>query len=242
MKYQTIHHAHNWGSSPIGRNPFHVVKVAFSPKAFEQIKKTIGSRHAESGGALFGKPEELRSPIPYIREFVFDGNASTSHVTYTINTKHINPVIHKMWDQHELELHGLIHSHPIGCRYPSGPDMIYFHNMHTYMKRPFLITPIVFTQPDGGFKLFCYLVGSDTLAIEVEYSVMDEAEYQRARLALTPQQPEEPANLADSNNPDNKTVPDEETHEAEAIDIDLPEKANVEKQDVIKDNKERQSA
>ena len=34
------------------RNPFNVVKVAFSPKAFEQIKKTIGSRPAESGGAL----------------------------------------------------------------------------------------------------------------------------------------------------------------------------------------------
>ena len=165
-------------SNHVGSNPFNVMKVAFSPKAIDQIKKTIGSRHAENGGALFGKPEDLKSPIPYIREFVFDDNATTSHVTYTINTKYLNPVIHTMWDKHELELHGLIHSHPIGCRYPSGPDMSYFHDMHTYMKRPFLITPIVFTQPDGGFKLFCYLVGPETPAIEVEYCIMNEAEYE----------------------------------------------------------------
>lgn len=160
-----------------GNNPFNVMKVAFSPKAFEQIKKTIGSRPAESGGALFGKPDDLRSPIPYIREFVFDNNANTTHSTYTINTPYLNPVIHDKWDNHGLELDGIIHSHPKGCRYPSIQDLDYFHHMHTYMERPFIITPIIHTQPDGGFKMFCYLVGPDTPAIEVEYCIMDEAEY-----------------------------------------------------------------
>lgn len=180
-------------------NPFYVVKVAFSPKAFEQIKKTIGSRPAESGGALFGKPEDLRSPIPYITDFVFDNGANATRVTYSINTKFLNPVIHDKWDNHGLELHGIIHSHPGGCSRPSGPDMQYFHNMHTYMERPFLITPIIFTEPDGGFKMFCYLVGPDTPAIEVEYCIMDEKEHEKAVAELgtvkqdkpeTPQQEE----------------------------------------------------
>ena len=172
-------------------NPFNVVKVAFSPKAFEQIKKTIGSRPAESGGALFGKPEDLKSAIPYITDFVFDNGASTTRVTYSINTKFLNPVIHDMWDNHGLELHGIIHSHPGGCSRPSGPDMEYFHNMHTYMERPFLITPIIFTEPDGGFKMFCYLVGPDTPAIEGEYCIMDEKEYEKAIAELSTVKQEE---------------------------------------------------
>ena len=174
------------------RNPFNVVKVAFSPKAFEQIKMTIGSRPAESGGALFGKPEDLRSAIPYIKDFVFDNGANATRVTYSINTKFLNPVIHDMWDNHGLELHGIIHSHPGGCSRPSSPDMEYFHNMHTYMERPFLITPIIFTQPDGGFKMFCYLVGPDTPAIEVEYCIMDEKEYEMAIAELGKVKKEEP--------------------------------------------------
>ena len=174
------------------RNPFNVVKVAFSPKAFEQIKKTIGSRPAESGGALFGNPENLKSPIPYITDFVFDNGANATRVTYSINTKFLNPVIHDKWDNHGLELHGIIHSHPGGCSRPSGPDMEYFHNMHTYMERPFLITPIIFTEPDGGFKMFCYLVGPDTPAIEVEYCIMDEKEYEKAIAELDTVKQEEP--------------------------------------------------
>lgn len=180
MKKLSNHRSYSMTEDRFEHNPFGVKKVAFSPKAIKQIEKTIGSRHAEDGGALFGKPEELASHIPYIREFVFDDSANTTHVTYTINTKKLNPIIHKMWEQEGLELQGLIHSHPIGCRYPSGPDMTYFHRMHTYMDRRFLITPIVFTQPDGGFKLFCYLVGPDTPPIEVDYCIMDETEYKNA--------------------------------------------------------------
>ena len=222
-------------SNNVGSNPFNVMKVAFSPKAIDQIKKTIGSRHAENGGALFGKPEDLKSPIPYIREFVFDDNATTSHVTYTINTKYLNPVIHTMWDKHELELHGLIHSHPIGYRYPSGPDMTYFHDMHTYMKRPFLITPIVYTQPDGGFKMFCYLVGPETPAIEVEYCIMDEKEYEKAIAELGVVKQEEPVVLQQEEAIECKAYSkgaDEDnsidySREADAMDIEKLKKSRI---------------
>ena len=129
MKDYFTSHTQRMSKGHIESNPFNVIKVAFSPKAFNQIKKTIGSRPAESGGALFGKPEELRSAIPYIREFVFDNNANTTRATYTINTKHLNPIIHQLWEQRELELQGLVHSHPYGCHRPSGPDVSYFHEL-----------------------------------------------------------------------------------------------------------------
>lgn len=167
------------------RNPFNVVKVAFSPKAFDQIRKTIGSRPAESGGALFGVLEDLQSPIPYIREFVFDRGTDASRATYTINVDHVNKHSHLMWDEFGLDYYGQIHSHPYGFKHLSGPDMRYFHEMHTYMERPYLITPVVFTQPDGGeFQMFCYLVGPDMPAVEVEYCIMNEAEYEKAINAL----------------------------------------------------------
>ena len=194
-------------------SPFNVVKVAFSPKAFEQIKKTIGSRPAESGGALFGKPENLRSAIPYITDFVFDNEANATRVTYSINTKFLNPVIHDMWDNHGLELHGIIHSHPGRNNRPSGPDITYFHNMHTYMERPFLITPIIFTEPDGGFKMFCYLVGPDTPAIEVEYCIMDEKEYERAIAELGTVKQEMPGVPQQEKTIERTAVSDERTKE-----------------------------
>lgn len=165
-------------------NPFNVQKVVFSQQAYDKIRMTVGNRHAESGGALFGYPNDLRSPFPFISDFVFDIGASTTHVTYSIDTKFLNPVIHDLWEKHGLEFFGIVHSHPVGCRYPSNPDMAYFHRMHTYMERPFLITPIIFTQPDGGFKLFCYLVGPNTPAIEVDYCIMNEEDYKKATTEL----------------------------------------------------------
>ncbi|MBP5505599.1 MAG: ThiF family adenylyltransferase [Bacteroidales bacterium] len=154
--------------------------IAISPGAFSKMRDNIGGIPAESGGALFGKPEQLRSSRPYITEFVFDKSAKTSRATYSIDAETLNPIIHKMWDEKGLELQGIVHSHPRGFNHPSGPDMEYFHKMHTYMDRPFIITPIIYTQPDGGFELMCYIVGPDSPAIRVDYRVMTEEEYAKA--------------------------------------------------------------
>lgn len=158
-------------------NSFNVKKLVYSPEAINGIIKTVGSRPAESGGAQFGRPLDLRSPYPYITKFFYDPGKNATRATYTIDEKRVNRAIHDEWETNGLEYIGQLHSHPYGCRFPSVPDMDYFHEMHTYMDRPFLITPIVFTNPDGGFQMFCYLVGPDTPAIPVDYCVMDEAEY-----------------------------------------------------------------
>lgn len=227
MKERSYNRAQRMGYE--SDNPFNVEKIAFSPEAFKKIKETIGSLPVESGGALFGNPEDLKSPIPYITDFVFDNRANTTRVTYSINTKFLNPVIHDMWDNHSLELHGLIHSHPRGFRRPSGPDMEYFHHMHTYMDRPFIITPIVYTQPDGGFEMFCYLVGKETPAVEVEYCIMDEKEYERAIAEIGAFVQNEPGTTQqETDNADvNEVMGIDYCCEADAVDIDKLKQSKI---------------
>jgi|GEM_PF-2499047 len=163
-------------------NPFGVKKVFFSTKAFGMMKESIGREIPENGGALFGYEETLRSPYPFITEFVLDAHANTTHASYTINTDFLNPVIHVLWDNFSLELQGLVHSHPYGLCRPSTPDMDYFRNMFIKMKRPYVITPIIHSVAEGSFKFFCYLVGPDKKApaYRVEYAIIDEKDYEKA--------------------------------------------------------------
>jgi len=155
-----------------------VKKVFFSTKAFEMMKESLGREIPENGGALFGKEETLRSPYPFITEFVLDNQAKTTHATYTINTDYLNPAIHVLWDNFSLEMQGLVHSHPRGFNRPSVEDMRYFRSMFTKMKRPFVITPIIHSEAEGSFQFFCYLVGPDEKepALWVEYAVVDNEE------------------------------------------------------------------
>lgn len=159
---------------------FGVKKVVFTPYAFDYIKKYPGSRPAESGFHLFLDPKEYRSPLPRVKDCIYDPGKNATRATYTIDEAHVNKHIHIEWDKKGLEYGGPGHSHPYGCKFPSGFDMDYYHEMHTYMERPFLITPIIFTHPDGGFQMFCYLVGPNTPAIPVDYCVMDDEEYRAA--------------------------------------------------------------
>ncbi len=180
MKSFTDHQLRLWAEVRHGDNPFNVLKVVFSPKAFDLIRKTVGSLPAETGGALYGKPAALHSRYPYIEDFVFDKGLNATRAQYTINHKFVNENNHRMWDEFRQIYVGHLHSHPSGFKHLSVLDIKYIQEMHTYMERPYLIFPVVFTQPDGGFKLFCYLIGPEMPVYEVEYCVMDEAEYEAA--------------------------------------------------------------
>lgn len=203
MKHYRYHSFCGLTQSRSASNPFGVKKVVYSPEAIDAIFKSVGMRPAESGGAQFGLPQELRSPLPYVRKFFFDPGKNATRATYTIDDKRVNKAIHFEWDNDGQEYAGQLHSHPYGCKYPSGPDMEYFHSQLEYLDVPYLITPIVFTQPDGGFQMFCYLVGPNTPAIPVDYCVMDDEEYRAA--------------VAELNNEATQTT--KETKEAEATEV-----------------------
>lgn len=116
--------------------------------AHNEIINFIASKPAESGGALFGREDDY-----VIQKFVPDVYAKTSNSTYTINTDYLNPIIKKLWKEEGLSLLGIVHSHPHGYKTLSEPDKTYFKGLLGMINRDRFFAPIVFTIPDGGFKL-----------------------------------------------------------------------------------------
>lgn len=151
--------------------------VGYTRYAMDRIRKTVGSLPAESGCLLLGYEHELNQDRIIIRDIIFDEGARTTAVTYTLNTAYLNPLIRKAWEEKGLSVIGVAHSHPYGCNYPSWPDIQYFRNMFHYMPRKYLVTPIIFTDPDGGFRPFVYvLTGPTSNPVPVAYEVIEETE------------------------------------------------------------------
>lgn len=125
--------------------------IKFVESAFNSIVDTIGSNKAETGGLLFGYEEDY-----IVRKIVFDRLAKTTKSSYTFNTDFLNPEVKRLWETENLSCIGFIHSHPNGYSKPSSADISYFMSMFKYMPRKHYIIPIVFTVPDGGFKVNCY--------------------------------------------------------------------------------------
>jgi len=142
--------------------------VKILESVLKEIRNTIGSRPAESGGLLFGNQEDM-----IVRDFVFDKQAETSPVTYTFNVKYLNSQIKKMWNEKNYSCLGFIHSHPYGIGRPSSPDIQYFSSMFESMPRKYYITPIIFTEPDGGFLFNTYIIfNGQREAIKTELVVL----------------------------------------------------------------------
>ena len=141
-------------------------KMQFLENAFNEIVTTIGYRPAESGGLLFGKEDDY-----IVRKFVFDKHAKVTGSTYTFNTDFLNPEIKRLWEEESLSCIGFIHSHPKGYGKLSQPDIEYFNSMFKCMPRKKYLTPIVFTIPDGGFKLNAFILPNglkETIKADVE--------------------------------------------------------------------------
>lgn len=135
----------------------HNKTIKFLESSFNDIVNTIGFNKAETGGLLFGNEEDY-----IVRKIVFDKNAKTTSASYTFNTEFLNPEIKRLWNEERLSCIGFIHSHPIGYAKPSPPDISYFTSMFQYMPRKQYIIPIVFTVPDGGFKLNGFILPNGT--------------------------------------------------------------------------------
>lgn len=128
-------------------------KMKILESAYNEIINTIGSRPAESGGLLFGKEDDM-----IVQKFVFDKHARITRSSYTFNTEFLNPEIKRIWNEEGLSCIGFIHSHPHGYGRLSPPDLAYFASMFECMPRKHYITPIVFTVPDGGFKINAHIL------------------------------------------------------------------------------------
>jgi len=127
-------------------------KYIMTAEVYEQIRMTIGVRKPENGGIL-GSSDGV-----HIDHYYFDATADRSSVTYTMDHKALNEVIHK-WNDNDILLVGIIHSHPAGCTQPSYGDMLTAkHIIETIDVKGRFFTPIVQVSPklNGDIKIYPY--------------------------------------------------------------------------------------
>ena len=122
-------------------------------QAYFDIKTTVGSSPAESGGIIIGNPNSL-----VIECFVFDLMAATNRTIYQPNTEFLNSVLKGRGNQ----FLGISHSHAKGCRMLSQQDRNAAWSNMTSPGNPHLNTflmPLIQTIPDTGrFEIIPYIV------------------------------------------------------------------------------------
>ncbi len=153
--------------------------VTYIQSAYDKSADTIGSRPAESLAVLVGDPTDN-----VVQKIIFDAHSENTRSTTTLNTTYLNPAIKKMWQDYKLRVIGIEHSQP-GLKRPSQPDLDYFAKMSEALNLETLITPILFTTPDGGFKVFPYIYHRSTGKVtEAELLVISESAYKRQKKQL----------------------------------------------------------
>lgn len=165
----------------ISNNKSH--KMQFLESAFYDIINTIGILPAESGGLLFGKEDDY-----VVRKFIFDKHAKVTRSSYTFTTEFLNPEIKRIWNDEGLSVIGFIHSHPYGYGRLSSPDLEYFSGMFESMPRKHYLTPIVFTGPDGGFRMHAHILPNGSKeTIQAHIEILPDDYYSHEKRDETPQ-------------------------------------------------------
>jgi molybdopterin/thiamine biosynthesis adenylyltransferase len=95
--------------------------VAVTDGVLADIDRQVAAYRPERGGALLGPVG-----MPVVTRFVFDEQASTSGSTFQAS-RHLQARVSRIEQaDRDLELKGMLHSHPGGMNYPSSGDRIAF--------------------------------------------------------------------------------------------------------------------
>lgn len=113
-------------------------EVVFHDNVIELIDRFIASHAPERGGILLGPVG-----LPVVSEFIPDPQAATTGTTYSPSAQ-VGIDVEAATQDGQLEVKGIVHSHPGSMDHPSGGDQISFSNWMSRMPwMPFLIAPIV---------------------------------------------------------------------------------------------------
>jgi hypothetical protein len=123
---------------------------------FYEIKATVGSLKAETGGPLGGRLDDR-----IVSDFFFDQHARRSAASYSPNTTSLNKLLNSNWNPRRIRLLGFVHSHPVGSPQPSLGDERYIAQiMQANPAADALYMPIIRSAADFGarFRIFPFLV------------------------------------------------------------------------------------
>ncbi|HCC34154.1 MAG TPA: hypothetical protein DEQ02_00355 [Ruminococcaceae bacterium] len=130
------------------------MELTITKQVYDQICGTIGRHPAETGGIL-GSGDGGKT----VDHYYFDYSAHTTGGTYSPDTAVINQVI-TGWNAKDIEIVGVIHSHPKGHTKPSEGDFQYVKAiMKALDVRGKFFMPIVNVKnpADGTIELFPYM-------------------------------------------------------------------------------------
>jgi hypothetical protein len=153
-------------------------KMIFTKEVYEEIKQTVGTRKAETGGILLGSRDNY-----IVKKFIFDPSGSSFSTGYNPDIDFLNKRIKDEWDNNRLALLGFVHSHPRGVSRLSGDignnigDIGYIKGIFNVIPTldKFLV-PIIYSTHDGGeFKIFPFMAerGKESNYKELELSFID---------------------------------------------------------------------
>ena len=129
--------------------------ITIKSHILDEIRQTIGSLPAESGGIL-GSNDGGRT----ITHYYFDRTATTTSGTYTPDTDAINKVI-EGWEKNGIQFVGFIHSHPGHHSAPSSEDHRYgIRIMNAMDMKGCFFMPIVNVSnpPEGNIEIHPYVI------------------------------------------------------------------------------------
>ena len=110
---------------------------------YDEIRRTIGSVRAETGGMLGGSFD-----TNIVDHFHLDTTARMTGVTYSPNAKVLTKLLKEEWGPAGIRLLGFVHSHP-GTATPSDGDIRYATRiLDANEDMPWLLLPIVSTQEE----------------------------------------------------------------------------------------------
>lgn len=127
-------------------------KWTFTAEVYDEICKTIGCRRPEYGG-LLGSSDGV-----HIDHYYFDATSERSAGVYMMDIPACNKVIHE-WNDNDIELMGVIHSHPNRVTRPSHGDLLMAKNIiESINVHGRFFTPIVQVSPklNGEIKIYPY--------------------------------------------------------------------------------------
>lgn len=139
--------------------------MKISSRVLAHIDETVGSMPAETGGMLGG---DRASGM--VTHFHFDRNAERTGATYSPDYERLNRVLSEEWNPAGVQLMGFVHSHPRGCRMPSGGDRIYADRILAAMPDMHrLLLPIVMAKSSHDrFELLPFAATRDVDQLTIQ--------------------------------------------------------------------------
>lgn len=124
----------------------HPTVLKMTHEVWSQIKATVGSKPAETGGPLGGSRKGF-----LVEHFYFDYSSTRSAATYSPDDAELNRIFKNDWNPRGLYLLGFVHSHPAGICRPSGGDIHYARQiLQAIPELDYLLLPIVQSEADTG--------------------------------------------------------------------------------------------